>query len=167
MAQVTEILRAWKPTALKSPSLANQEPIALGEDQAPQLKQFIAEAMRALQVPGASICIVQKCRVVFSEGFGIRKAGSSEPVTPTTRFMIGSSTKPLTTLMMARLVDQGAFSWTTPVTTLLPDFELGDPEITRQLAMRHTVCACTGMPRRDLDFVFRFKNVSRNKDWPK
>ncbi len=74
--------------------------------------------------------------------------------------MIGSSTKPLTTLMMARLIDQGKFAWTTPVRDLLPDFELGDPDITRKLEMRHTVCACTGMPRRDVDFVFRFEGIS-------
>ncbi len=74
--------------------------------------------------------------------------------------MIGSSTKPLTTLMMARLVAAGNFDWVTPVTNLLPDFALADAELTRRLEMRHTVSASTGMPRRDLDLVFRFKGVT-------
>lgn len=73
--------------------------------------------------------------------------------------MIGSLTKPLTTLMMARLVDMGRFAWTTPVTDVLPGFALADPEVTQKIEMRHTVCACTGMPRRDLDLIFRFRGV--------
>ena len=160
MAQITEILQAWKPIGLKAISLAERELTVLGKEQAAHLKQFIAEAMQALYVPGVSICIVQKGRVVLAEGFGIRKLDSPEPVTSRTRFMIGSSTKPLTTLMMARLVDQGVFAWNTPITALLPEFELGDAEITSRMEMRHTVGACTGMPRRDMELVFRSKNIS-------
>jgi CubicO group peptidase (beta-lactamase class C family) len=37
---------------------------------------------------------------------------------------------------------------------------LADAELTRRLEMRHTVSASTGMPRRDLDLVFRFKGVT-------
>jgi len=73
--------------------------------------------------------------------------------------MIGSSTKPLTTLMMARLVDRGCFTWTTPVTEVLPGFTLADAEVIKRLEMRHTVCACTGMPRRDVDLLFRVRGV--------
>src|SRR5882724_9389905 len=61
---------------------------------------------------------------------------------------------------MARLVAKGNFRWSTPVTELLPDFALADPKVTRKLEMRHAVCACTGMPRRDIDLVFKFKGIS-------
>ncbi|MGK5088217.1 serine hydrolase [Bdellovibrionota bacterium FG-2] len=37
---------------------------------------------------------------------------------PTALFMIGSMTKSLTTLMMAKLVDQNKMKWTTPVQSL-------------------------------------------------
>jgi CubicO group peptidase (beta-lactamase class C family) len=74
--------------------------------------------------------------------------------------MIGSTTKALTSLMMARLVDQGKMAWSTPVTSLLPGFSLADAAVTRQLEMRHTVSASTGMPRRDIDFLFRTEGVT-------
>jgi CubicO group peptidase (beta-lactamase class C family) len=121
---------------------------------------FLHSAMAEMHVPGASIAVVQGGRIVFSEGFGVRRIGSSEQVRPETQFMIGSSTKPLTTLMMARLVAAGNFEWSTPVTRLLPDFALADSELTSRLQMRHTVSASTGMPRRDLDLVFKFKGVT-------
>jgi CubicO group peptidase (beta-lactamase class C family) len=64
--------------------------------------------------------VVQDGRTVYAEGFGVTTAGGSDAVTPQTCFMIGSSTKPLTTLMMARLVDMGRFTWTTPAITSRP-----------------------------------------------
>ena len=73
--------------------------------------------------------------------------------------MIGSSTKPLTTLMMAKLIDIERFTWTTPVTQILPRFSLADTDVTSRLEMRHTVSACTGMPRRDVDLLFRFQGI--------
>ncbi len=160
MAQVSEILRAWKPAGLEAVNLASRVQPAWGEEQSRQLNRFIRDAMETLLIPGVSIAIVQRGRVAYLEGFGLRRVGRPEPITPATRFMIGSSTKPLTTLMMARLIDRGAFTWSTPVRNLLPDFELADLETTRKLQMRHTVCACTGMPRRDVDFLFRFKGIT-------
>jgi hypothetical protein len=51
-------------------------------------------------------------------------------------------------------------TWSTPVTEVLPKFSLADPELTKDLQMRHTVGASTGMPRRDIDIVFRFAGVT-------
>jgi CubicO group peptidase (beta-lactamase class C family) len=68
--------------------------------------------------------------------------------------MIGSMTKPLTSLMMARLVDSKKFAWETPITKLMPSFALGDPAATARVTTAHTVCACTGLPRWDMEFIF-------------
>lgn len=159
MAQIVELANAWKPAALKEPSLADITPKAFGEDEQKALSDFVASAAHHIGIPGVALALVQHGRTVYADGFGLCRGGENHPVTPNTRFMIGSSTKPLTTLMMARLVDMGRFAWTTPVIDVLPDFALADAEVTRKLEMRHTVCACTGMPRRDLDLLFRFRGV--------
>jgi CubicO group peptidase (beta-lactamase class C family) len=62
--------------------------------------------------------------------------------------------------MMARLVARGNFDWSTPVTKLLPDFALADPELTRKLEMWHTVAASTGMPPQDMNLIFKFKGIT-------
>lgn len=159
LAQIGEITNAWKPEGLREPSLAGIAPRPFGEEQRRAMSEFIAASIGRLQIPGAAVAVVQDGRTVYAEGFGVRREGGREAVTPETRFMIGSSTKPLTTLMMARLVDLGYFSWNTKVTEVLPDFALADAEVTRRLEMRHTVCACTGMPRRDTEMIFRFRGV--------
>jgi CubicO group peptidase (beta-lactamase class C family) len=74
--------------------------------------------------------------------------------------MIGSSTKPLTTLMMAKLIDQGKVAWQTRVCDLLSGFALADVELTARLELLHTASASTGMPRQDLEFIFRHSGIT-------
>src|SRR5262249_8183774 len=69
-------------------------------------------------------------------------------------------TKSLTTLMMSKLVDEGKFTWDTPATQVLPSFALGDADVTKKVMMRHTVCACAGLPRQDLEFIFEYANAT-------
>ena len=158
--QVSEVLQNWKPEGLVEPSLADTQRRKWEEKQSVEMAEFLRRGMAELHIHAAAIAVVQGGRVVFAEGFGVTKVGSNQPVRPDTRFMIGSSTKPLTTLLMARLVAMGKLEWATPVTKLLPDFALADHDVTRRLEIRHTASASTGMPRRDLDFIFRFKGIT-------
>uniref|UniRef100_Q01SU2 Beta-lactamase n=1 Tax=Solibacter usitatus (strain Ellin6076) TaxID=234267 RepID=Q01SU2_SOLUE len=159
-AQLTEAIGSWKPEGFREVSLKDVAPVVWSEEKSARLKEFAISAMQTLQVPGAAMAIVQGGRVVYAEGLGVRDLGRGEPVTPRTRFMIGSSTKALTSLMMAKLVEQGKLSWSTPVVDLLPDFALADANVTRRLEIRHTVSASTGMPRQDLEFVFKYSGVT-------
>jgi hypothetical protein len=43
------------------------------------------------------------------------------------------------------------------VTSVLPSFKLGNDEITRQVLVKHLICACTGMPRQDLEWLLEWK----------
>jgi CubicO group peptidase (beta-lactamase class C family) len=158
--QLGDVVLNWKPDGLTQPSLVGSQRRKWEEQQSAEMGDFLRRGMAELHIPGAAIAVVQGGQVVFAEGFGVTKIGSNEPVRRDTRFMIGSSTKPLTTLMMARLVALGKLDWSTPITKLLPDFALADPEVTRRLEIRHTASASTGMPRRDLDFVFKFKGIT-------
>jgi len=158
-AQMAEAIGSWKPEGLKEISLT-AEAQRWSTEHSRQLKDFTLSAMNSLNVPGASIAIVQDGHIVYEEGLGIRSLDRPEPVTPQTRFMIGSTTKPLTTLLMARLIDQKKLSWSMPVVDLLRGFKLADPEITQRLQMRHTVSASTGMPRQDYEFIFRYSGIT-------
>lgn len=159
IAQFSELNSGWKPAGLKEPSLAGISPRTFGDEERNAMSHFVDWAIQQIGIPGIAIAVVQNNQTVYAEGFGVCKSGGEERVTADTRFMIGSSTKPLTTMMMARLVDLGHFTWSTPVTEVLPSFALMDETVTRRLEMRHTVSASTGMPRRDLDLVFRFRDV--------
>lgn len=152
-------------TSLKAPgvtreSWAGRPAAALDAPSLAAIDGFVERAMKATGVPGAALAIVQGGKVIHERGFGVRELGKPAKVGPNTLFLTGSTGKSLMTLMMARAVDAGAFGWDTPVTGLLPTFALGDPEVTQALLVRHTVCACTGMPRQDLEMLFEYARVT-------
>ncbi|MGI5864010.1 MAG: serine hydrolase domain-containing protein [Myxococcales bacterium] len=162
-AQVNLVASSYRAAGSERESLAGRAPIAFDEARLKAFEAFIEKARVQTAVPGAAFAIVRDGKIVLEKGLGVRELGKAEPVGPETRFMIGSTTKALTTLMMARLVDDGLFAWETPVIELRPDFALADAEATRKLTMRHTVCGCTGMPRRDLDFLFEYGGLTPEK----
>ncbi len=156
-AQLGTAVESFKVPGLDKESFAGRTAHTLDAARLAELEAFIEQARVDAGVPGAAIAIVQGGKIVYEKGFGVRELGKKGAVTPNTRFIIGSIGKSLTTLMMARVVEAGTFDWETPVIDVLPSFALGDEATTRAARMRHTTCACTGMPRQDLEFVFEGK----------
>lgn len=155
-AQLNIAIGSLEVAARAEENLAGKKAHPLDAARAERFLAFAEEARKQSKVPGAAIAVVQDGRIVLEKGLGVRELGKNDPVTPSTLFMIGSMTKPLTSLLMARMVDRKAFAWDTPVTTLFPSFALGDPDATSRVTMAHTVCACTGLPRWDMEFVFEW-----------
>jgi CubicO group peptidase (beta-lactamase class C family) len=77
-----------------------------------------------------------------------------------TLFLAASNTKAMTTLLLAELVDEGKLRWDQPVTEVYPAFRLGDSDTTRQVLVKHLVCACTGLPRQDFEWLFNFATAT-------
>ncbi|HVU22094.1 MAG TPA: serine hydrolase domain-containing protein [Rhizomicrobium sp.] len=118
------------------------------------LKNFVRTAMEQLGVPGAGVAIVDHGTVVYEGGIGVRELGKPEPVGAHTLFMIASNTKGMSTLLLARLVDEGKLRWDQKVTDVYPTFRLGSADTTSKVLMKNLVCACTGLPRKDFDWIF-------------
>ena len=155
-AQLGATLESVRVTGMERESLAGRT-ADLSAAKLDEWVAFVDQARIASKVPGVAIAVVHKGKVILAKGLGVRALGKKAPVTPDTRFMIGSTTKSLTTLMMARLVDRGLFTWETPAAQVLPSFRLADPATTTAVQMQHTVCACTGMPRQDFEFIFEYR----------
>ncbi len=160
MAAVWLVLDRLYPKGYSRESFAGSKAHALDAARVARLTEWVALAMRELRVPGAAVGIVQDGKVVFADGFGVRELGKKEKPDADTLFMIASNTKALTTLMLARLVDEKRLGWETPVTNVLPTFKLGDAETTRQVLVKHLVCACTGLPRQDLEWLFQYQGLT-------
>jgi CubicO group peptidase (beta-lactamase class C family) len=149
-------------TSLKVPGRSGERfgrPQRLTKAKQLALARFVESARVALEVPGVALAVVSPGGVIMARGFGIEGPGGA-PITPRTRFLIGSVTKPLTTLLEARLVARGALRWDTRVQDILPEFALADPALASQLLLRHTACACTGLPRRDLQFALAWRSAT-------
>lgn len=87
-----------------------------------QARRFIRDTMAALGAPGASIAVMKSGKVIWSEGFGLADLEQQVPVTPLTRFRVGSVSKSLTSIALGRLVQDGRLDLDAPVQRYLPDF---------------------------------------------
>lgn len=117
------------------------------------LRDFVELAMAELSIPGLAVAVVDQGDIVLEAGYGVRALGRPDPVDAHTLFMIGSNTKSLVTLMMARLVDQGKLQWDEPAVQAFPALRLEDQEFAETLLVRHLVCACAGLPRKDMPWI--------------
>ena len=156
LAQVALIYGELLPKGYTRESFAGRKAAQLDAAKLAELRKFVEDSMTALGIPGVSVGITQQGKVVLAEGYGVRQLGRSEKADSETLFMIGSNTKALTTLLLATLVDEKKISWETSVTSLLPSFRLGNADTTRQVNVKHLICACTGLPRQDLEMIFQY-----------
>lgn len=159
-AQLSIISSGFKILARETTDLSGVQPPAISPAITDPLEAFIDTHMAAFDIPGAAVGIVQGGELVYAEGFGVADPVTGAPVTPDTRMMIGSTGKSLTTMMMATLVDDGLMTWDTPAIELFPSFQVKDPQWTNTITMRNLVCACTGVPRRDMEWLFNFNTLT-------
>lgn len=115
-----------------------------------EFESFIEQARQRFEIPGAAVVVVQGQQVILAQGFGVRELGRAEPITPETIFAVGSTTKAMTSMLLATLVDEGKLDWDQPVVELWPDFELAEPAVTPKIRLRHLLNMSSGVPRADL-----------------
>ncbi len=116
--------------------------------------RYVAQAARDWRVPGLAIAVVKDDSLVFARGYGVIELGKTAPVTEHTRFAIGSTTKAMTTVALAMLVDEGRLTWDDRVIDILPELRLYDAYATRELTVRDLLTHRTGLPGTDLFWAF-------------
>jgi CubicO group peptidase (beta-lactamase class C family) len=163
-SQVALVFDRLYPKGYSRETFAGKKANPLDEKRLAELGRFVEDGRKALGIPGVGLGLVQDGKVVFAGGFGVREVGGTAPVDGDTLFMIASNTKALTTLLLAKLVEQGRMTWDTPVTKLLPEFKLGSADTTRQVLVKHLICACTGMPRQDLEWLLEFEDNTPERE---
>lgn len=90
-------------------------------DDAVRRAERAAGVLREEQgIPGVSVAVGVAGELVYAEGFGWAGVENRAPVLPSTKFRIGSVSKPLTSVAVGRLVQQGALDLDRPVREIVP-----------------------------------------------
>ena len=126
---------------------------AMTPERVEAMLAFLEDASAAMKIPGIGVGIIQNGEIIYAGGVGVADVETGAPITANTRFPIASNTKGMTTLLLAKLVEEGRLDWDDKVVDHYPDFRLGDAATTDQVLIRHLVCACTGLPRRDMEWI--------------
>jgi CubicO group peptidase (beta-lactamase class C family) len=98
-----------------------------------------------LGVPGLAAALVLGDETATA-AFGVRSLEDPQPVTPSTVFRIGSTTKPMTGTLVMQLVDEGLLDLDAPIRTYLPRFSLSQPELTDEVTLRRLLTHQSGLP---------------------
>lgn len=159
-AAVGLVFGSLRPKGYKRESFAGRKAHELDKERIAILTAFVQNSMMQLGVPGVGIALIDHGKVVYEGGFGVKELGKPERVDESTLFMAASNTKGMTTLLLSELVDQKKLKWDQPVIEVYPSFKLGDAETTKKVLVKHLICACTGLPRQDLEWLFEFKNAT-------
>ncbi len=151
-------LQSLRPKGYSRESFAGKKAHPLDQKRLAVLEDFVATGMKMLDTTGVGLAFIDGGKTVWTGGLGVKALGKPDPIGPDTLFLAASNTKALTTLLLAQLVDEGKIRWDQPVTDLFPAFKLGDEATTKQVLVKHLICACTGMPRQDLEWLFEYRN---------
>ncbi len=149
-SRLVALLLTAVPVALNAQGRAAKP--AAGTDAAivRELDGFIRQGMKDWEVPGLSVAVVHGDSVLLVRGYGVRSLGRAGAVDEQTLFGMMSTTKAMTTMALAMLVDDGRLDWTDPVTKWVPEFQLPDPYVTRDVRVVDLLTHNIGLPNADL-----------------
>ena len=124
--------RADAPAPSPSPVA---DPIAAAADA------VAAKLLEGKHVPGVAIGVSKGGAVVFERGYGYADVAKKIPVTPDTRFEIGSITKQFTAACIMQLVEAGKLSLDDHLGTFVSDYFVG-----RGVTVRELLAQQSGVP---------------------
>jgi CubicO group peptidase (beta-lactamase class C family) len=154
------VIGSLRPNGYQREMFGGRKAHPLDAERVASLTNFVHDIMRQFGIPGVGLSLIDGGKVVFEGGFGVKVLGVPDPVDADTLFLAASNTKAMTTLLLAELVDEHKLRWDQPVTQLYPSFRLGDAETTRQVLVKHLLCACTGLPRQDFEWLFNYATAT-------
>jgi CubicO group peptidase (beta-lactamase class C family) len=104
------------------------------------LDNYISNMFRILQndtMPGASVLVSQNGEIIYRKGFGHADIKKKIPVTPDTKFKIGSISKQFTAVAILKLQEEGKIRTGDKLSKYIPDFPRGN-EVTIYHLLTHT-----------------------------
>lgn len=153
---------AISAAALPRPLLAQQQqpaaatPAASVTDYTAALaaiEKALDDRRKELGIPGLSLAIVKDDQVIYLKGLGYKDLDKKLPVTPDTRFAIGSASKAFTAMLAAMSADDGKLSLDDSPRKFLPYFTLRDPDAAAKITIRDLLAHRSGLNRTDLAMV--------------
>ncbi|MBS1797793.1 MAG: serine hydrolase [Acidobacteria bacterium] len=111
-----------------------------------EIDAYAAKVRADWNIPGMAIAVVKDDKVIFAKGYGVRDINKPDKVDENTLFAIASNSKAFTTASLAILIDEKKIGgWDDKVTKYLPDFQMYDPYVTREMTIRDLVSHRSGL----------------------
>ncbi len=103
------------------------EDVGMSAERLARIGQQVEQAMEQDQIAGAVAMVARDGRVAYFERFGMADIDDGEAMETDTLFRLASMTKPITSLAVMMLYEEGHFLLNDPVSRYLP--ELAEPDV--------------------------------------
>lgn len=107
--------------------------------------QMVRSAFDRMKLVGAAVAVVSSGQVLHTLTLGSRSLQPRRPVTQDTFFRVGSTTKGMTSALVATYVDQGKLAWDQPVVDAWSGFRAPTDALTRSLRVRDLLGMASGL----------------------
>jgi methyl acetate hydrolase len=111
-------LAVFSPSASQTAALPALTPKGIAS-----LDQFLNDTVAKQELPGVVAAVVNKERILYLNAFGKQNVGQNIPMAKDTIFRIASMTKPITSVAIMMLVEQGKVRLDDPVSKYLPEYK--------------------------------------------
>jgi serine beta-lactamase-like protein LACTB, mitochondrial len=134
IACIGMVLAGGSPVRGQGVAVASQSKsyAAAKENADKQAKEWLARG-----IPGLALAVAVDGKLVYSEGFGYADLEQRVPAWPTTKFRIGSISKPLTAVGLMELVEAGRVDLDAPVQKYVSSFADKGAMITVRMVAGH------------------------------
>ncbi len=112
----------------------------------------VAKDMRAYDIPGAQIAVVQNGKLAWAESLGVKKHGETDAVTNATRFRVASLSKMILGATALSMVERGTLDLSRPVTDYAPGYTLAAGFDAKSIHLEHLLTHTAGMPDMTVSF---------------
>lgn len=110
------------------------------------IDRLVPALMAEHRVPGVAVALIRDRRLVWSRGYGVRAAGSDEPVGADTVFEAASMSKPILAILAMQLVDARRLQLDRPMAAYGVDEFVPDLPAKRQVTARMLMAHTSGYP---------------------
>jgi CubicO group peptidase (beta-lactamase class C family) len=120
----------------------------------------IANLVKAYNAVGLSIAVIENNKTIYSKGFGFRDLETKLPITPSTIFPIGSTTKAFTASLLGILEDQHRLSIKDKPSLYIPKLQFYNDKMDNLITIGDLLCHKSGIGGVDGTYIF-FPAVKR------
>ena len=92
------------------------------------------------ELPGVAVLVARDGRILFQGGYGLADVEGKTPITPETKFRIGSVTKQFTAAAILRLAEEGKLALTDSLAKYFPELPNA-----QKITLRHLLTHTSGL----------------------
>ena len=163
-------------TAAELPSAA-PDTVGMSSARLARIDAMLQAEVAAGKLPGMVVAVARRGKVVYQKAIGVANRETREPLRADAMFRLYSMTKPVASVALLTLYEQGKFRLTDPLDRYLPQFAnvkvykgvdaAGKPILaapsrkpTIQDAFRHTLGLASGLGQSPVDALYREAGIS-------